>query len=212
MQEIIIGSIPLIIAFLVILVRYKKLEPPWLRLFAWFLLGTFIFQTAGFLYSLTLKKSNHFIFNAYTSYEYAFYMYVLYHALRKTKFKTTIGWLCVLFLLVYIYEVMIKGSFFVYSPIAVNTGKFFILIGCLLYFSELLMAEMMISFFRLPLFWIFSGVMFAAVGNFLYLCFFDYIVHNDIDKDGQIYGLISTITTVVEYGFFIVGFLVKGNE
>jgi hypothetical protein len=213
MQEIIIGSIPLLAALLIAAFRYKKLEPAWLRLFPWFMAVTFIIQTTGYFYSLLLNnRSNHFIFNTYTFIEYTFYLFILYKAVRTKKFKRAVAAAGSVFVLVYCYEIFISGSFFVYSPVACNTGNFITLVCCILYLSEILMADRVVYFFRLPMFWIVTGLMFDCVGGFFYLCFFDYIVKNNVDADGQIYGLISTITTVVEYVFFIVGILIKTND
>jgi hypothetical protein len=213
MQEIIIGSIPLLAALLIAVIRYKKLEPAWLRLFPWFMAVTFIIQTMGYFYSLLLNnKSNHFIFNTYTFIEYAFYLFILYKAVQTRKFKNAVAVAALLFAIIYCYEIFIDGSFFIYSPVACNAGNFLTLVCSVLYLSELLMADRVIYFFKLPMFWIVTGLMFDCIGGFFYLCFFDYIVKNKVDTDGQIYGLISTITTVVEYGFFIVGILIKAND
>jgi hypothetical protein len=210
MQEIIIASLPMLAAFIIALIRYKKLEPSWLQLLPWFTLLTFLIQTGGYFYSaLQDNKSNNFIFNTYTFIEYAFYMYILYKAVCKQGFKLAVAFAGLLFVLIYGYELFIAGSYFVYSSVACNAGNFLTLLCCGLYLTELLMAERVVHFFRLPMFWIATGLMFDCVGGFFYLCFFDYIVKNNVDADGQIYGLISTITTVVEYAFFIVGILVK---
>jgi hypothetical protein len=213
MQEIIIGSLPMLAAFIIALTRYRKLEPSWLRLFPWFMITTFLLQIWGYLYSLPPeRKSNHFIFNTYTFIEYGFYFFILYKAIQATRLKRYVAIAGLVFLVIYCYEILITGSFFVYSPFACNAGNFLILVCCMLYLSEILMAERIIYFFRLPMFWIVTGLMFNSIGGFFYLCFFDYIVKNNVDADGQIYGLISTITTVVEYGFFIVGILIKAND
>lgn len=210
MQEIIIGSIPLLAALLIAAIRYKKLEPTWLRLFPWFMMLTFLIQTGGYFYStLQHNKSNHFIFNTYTFIEYAFYFSILYKSVYKPGFKAAVAIAGLLFVVIYTYELFIAGSYFIYSPVACNAGNFLTLVCCILYLAELLMADRVVHFFRLPMFWIVTGLMFDCVGGFFYLCFFDYIVKNNVDADGQIYGLISTITMVVEYGFFIVGILVK---
>ncbi|WDF77776.1 hypothetical protein PQ469_28220 [Mucilaginibacter sp. KACC 22773] len=209
MDEIIIGSIPLLIAFGVSLIRYKKLEPRWLRLFTYFLLATFLIQTVGYLYSALLKKSNHFIFNCYTLFEFEFLFVVFFKALGRKIFKNIVIFIALTFTLVYIYEVFIQGHFFIYSPFASNAGKFLTLLCCMLYLTELLMADEYVSFFRTPMFWIATGIMIAAVGDFLYLCFFDYIITNKLDPEGRVYGIITTSLSVIEYGFFTIGFLCK---
>jgi hypothetical protein len=69
------------------------------------------------------------------------------------------------------------------------------------------MADELIDFFLIPMFWITTGLMISIVGNFLYLAFFDYILSNKLDPDGKIYGIIATSLDITEYTFFIVGFV-----
>lgn len=212
MQEIVIGSIPLLASFIISAIRYSKLKPSILRFFPWFLGFTFCIQIAGYYYSYLFKKSNHFIFNIFTLVAYTFYFQLIFHNLWRPRLKQATLAMGLIFICVYVYEIFLAGSFFVYNSIAVDTGDFLVLAGCLMYLSELLMAEQTINCFKVPMFWIFTGIMFANIGNFLYLSFFNYILKNDLDPEGAIYGVISTVTSVVEYSFFIIGFLIPANE
>jgi hypothetical protein len=212
MQEIVIGSIPLLAAFIISAIRYKRLKPSILRLFAWFLSFTFCIQIAGYYYSLLFKKSNHWIFNIYTLAAYGFYFCLVFRILRRPVLRLASFAMALLFLAVYAYEMCWAGSFIVYNSFAVNMGDFLVLGGCLLYLSELLMADQTINCFRMPLFWICTGIMFANIGSFLYLSFFNYILTNNLDPEGVIYGVISTVCSVIEYSFFIIAFLIPANE
>lgn len=209
MQELIIGSVPLLIALIISFERYKKLEPRWLRLFAWFLLGTFIIQTSGYYYSHIFKKSNHFIFNFYTFYDYGFYIFIFYKTLKRKALKKVILFIGLFFILLYIYQIFILNQFFIYSSFTSNAGEFLTLCCCFLYLAELLMADEMIDFFTIPMFWITTGIMIAAIGDFLYLCFFDYILKNNLDPDGSVYGVITVLLSIIQYIFFTVGFVCK---
>jgi hypothetical protein len=209
MQDLIVGSIPLLVAFLISLLCYKQLEPKWLRLFSWFLLTTFIIQTGGYYYSYFFKKSNHFIFNTLIFIEYEFYIYIFYKALLKPVFKRLAFIINVIFILSYLYVVVLSNHFFTYSSLAGNIGEFLTLCCCFLYLIELLMIDDFVNYFTIPMFFITTGVMISAVGNFLYLCFFNYIITNNLDPEGQIYGIIMTSLSIIEYGFFTIGFLCK---
>lgn len=212
MREVIIGSIPLLVAFIVSLKRYKKLEPRWLRLFAWFLLGTFLIQTTGYYYSHIFKKSNHFIFNLYNLFDYGFYIFIFYQALQKPVLKRITSFIGIFFLLFYVYEIFILKQLFTYSSFTGNTGEFLTLCCCFLYLAELLMADRIIDFFVIPMFWITTGIMIAVIGDFLYLCFFDYIIKNNLDPDGSVYGVITMLLSIIEYMFFTIGFICKKRE
>lgn len=206
-QSIIIGSIPLIIALSASLLYYKKLVPYWIRLFPWFLMLTFFIQTGGYAYSYITKKSNHFIFNIYTLIEYGFYLFIFYNAIDAPAVKKLVGLAAVLFAGIYCYDVLAGGHFWRYSAFARNAGKLLTLCSCLLYLAQLLMADRLIFFFNISMFWIATGIMIAAVGDFLYLCFFDYIIQNNLDPKGRIYSLIATVLSIIEYGMFALGFL-----
>lgn len=224
MRNTIIGSIPLLIAFLISIVRYKKLELLKLRLFPSFLMLTFLFQVAGAWYSATFKHwekvrdkgsvklelvpdSNHFIFNSYILIETLFYFYIFYQVLTRTALKKAVSIMAVFFVVFYIIEVFILTSFFVYNIPALTTSLFLTLMCCFLYFSELLMADKIINFFATPMFWIATGVMIVNVGPFLYMCFFNYIIKNELDDHGRVYSFIAVSTSITEYIFFIIGFL-----
>lgn len=212
MLEIIIGSIPLLLALAVNIRLYKKLEPHWLRLFTWFLMVTFLIQTGGYYYSHIFKKSNHFIFNLYTLFNYSFYIFIFYKTLQNPVFKKIALLIGIFFFLFYIYQIFILKQLFTYSSVTGNTGEFLTLCCCFLYLGELLMADRIIDFFVIPMFWITTGIMIASIGDFLYLCFFDYIIKNNLDPDGSVYGVITVLLSIIQYIFFTIGFICKKRE
>jgi len=209
MQDLIIATIPLLIALTISCFRYHLLEPHRLRLFTWFLMATFIVQTSGYFYSLAFKKSNHFIFNLYTLIEYTFYPYIFSKTVKAPFTKKLIKVALLGFVLFYIYQIFLRGQFFIYNSLTSNIGEFLTLICCLCYFADLLMDDELIVFFNTPMFWITTGIMFAAVGDFLYMSFFDYIVNNNLDPKGHIYSIMETALSIIEYGFFCIGFTCK---
>jgi len=209
MQDLIIGTIPLLIAFLASLKYYGNLKSYRLQIFPYYLFTTLIFQTGGYFYSAFFKESNHFIFNIYILIENSFYLYIFYKVIQRDTFKKVIRIAALIFCVYYLYEVVYLNHFLVYSAQTSNMGKLVTLFCCILYFAEILMAEQQLNFFMLPMFWICTGVMIAVIGNFLYLCFFHYILQNNLDPDGKVYGVITTLISVIEYSFFTLGFSCK---
>lgn len=209
MLDLIIGCIPLLIALIVSLIIYNRPEQQWFRLFPLFLLSTFIFQTGGYLYSLITRQSNHFIFNCYLLVEYLFYLTLFYNCVNRKLFKKIIGLLGLSFLLLYFYHIVILNQFFFYDTISKNYGQLLTLICCCLYLAELLMTDELLNYFKIPMFWITTGIMVASVGHFMYISFFNYILSHHLDPDGYLFGVISTTLSVIEYGFFTIGFLCK---
>jgi hypothetical protein len=209
MQELIIGTVALLIAFLASLFNYKDLKSDGLQIFSFYLLATFVFQTGGYLYSDILKKSNHFIFNLLFLVENGSYLYIFHKILRKPVFKKAVIVAAVLFALYYCYEVLYINHFFTYSSNTGNLGNLIILLCCILFFVELMMADEILNFFVMPMFWICTGIMISVVGNFLYLSFFDYILKYNLDPDGKVYAVITTLICVIQYSFFTLGFTCK---
>lgn len=209
MEELIIASIPLMISAVVCWLNYRQIEPKWMHFFAWFLLTTFVIQACGYYYSAWFKKSNHFIFNIYTLIEYGFYLLVFYRSVSGSNAKKGVLLALGFFLIIYFFETLVKDHFWTYSSFASNAGRLLVMGCCLLYLGQLLVVERLVHFFLIPMFWIATGIMIAAIGDFLYLAFFDYIVQNKLDPEGKVYGLITTATSVMEYGLFIVGFSIQ---
>jgi hypothetical protein len=212
MLSIIIGSIPLLVALFVSAIYYKRPEPGRLWLFTWFLLFTFLVQTGSYLYVLLRRgHSNHFIFNSYTIIMFVFYACVYYGVITRLLFKKLVLYGALFFSVFCVYQVFFINHFFKYSPISYDVGGFLVLCYCCLYMTELLQSDEHINFFKTPMFWITTGIMISIGGNFLYISFFNYILDNKLDAKGNIYNVISTALSIIEYSLFAVGFYVKKN-
>jgi hypothetical protein len=207
MQDIIIGYCTLIVALVISLVMYKKLEPSWFRLFPWFLLVTLAFQIISYYYWVWSGKSNHFIYNIYILIEYGFYILICYLAVKKASYKRLIALIAVLFILLYL--IMIPRDFFHYSSLVRNGGVLLSFFCCIVFLTEILMSDEIMNFFTIPMFWIVTGIMIANLGTFLYFSFFNYILKNNLDTDGTIYIIITNSLSIAEFSFFTIGFLCK---
>jgi hypothetical protein len=207
MQDILIGSITLIIALVVSLLMYKKLEPSWFRLFPWFLIVNLLLQIIALYYWVWTRKSNHFIYNIYIFIEYGFYILICYLAVKKVNFKRAIALIGLLFTLFYL--LLIGRDFFHYSSLARNAGALLSFFCCIIFLVEILMSDEIMNLFRIPMFWIVTGIMIANLGTFLYFAFFDYILKNNLDPDGTVYVIIANSLSIAEFGFFTIGFLCK---
>ncbi len=209
MQDLLIGSITLIVALAVSLSMYKKLEPSWFRLFPWFLLASLIIQTIAYYYSRLSGKSNHFIFNIYILIEYGFYMLICYLAINKILFKRLIMAIAIIFILFYCSAVILFGDFYIYNTSIRNLGALLSFFCCILFLAEILMSDEIRDFFVIPMFWIVTGIMITNLGTFLYFSFFNYILKNNLDPDGTVYIIMTDSLSIIEFGFFSIGFLCK---
>lgn len=207
MQDIALGAITMVIALIISLVFYKKLEPPWFRIFPWFLFINLAIQLIAYWYWRITGKSNHFIYNIYILYEYGFYILICYLAARKAIFKRIIAIIAALFLLCYV--IWIPRDFFHYNSSIRNLSVLLSFICCILFLIEVLASDEVINFFSLPMFWIATGIMIANLGTFLYFSFFNYILRNNLDPDGTVYIIMTNSLAEIEFGFFAIGFLCK---
>ncbi|OOQ57973.1 hypothetical protein [Mucilaginibacter pedocola] len=207
LSEVIIGSIPMLVALLLSILKYKKLEPKVLRFFTWLLLASFLIQLAGFYYSKYTHKSNHFIFNIQTLVVYSAYMGIFFSILQKKWLKRCAIVLLSAFVLIYFFRILFAGSLFKFDSEAGTIGELATLCCCLLYLSELLTAEERINFFTIPMFWITTGIMAGVIGDFIYIAFFDFIVANNLDPKGDKYALLVVILSFIQYSFFTIAFM-----
>lgn len=203
----IIANITLLINIAVAFYFYKMLEPRWLRLFAWFLIITLLTQAAGSLYSNYTYRSNHFIFNIYIGIEYLFYFFLFYRAFNNKKMKYLIVIFAMAFVVFYVANIFFGKGLFIFNTATYTLGSILTIISCLLYFVFLFLSNETINYFRMPMFWIATGLLFYYVGDSVYMSLLDYIVKNNIDNGGHVYAIITVILNLLLYVLFTFGFL-----
>lgn len=204
---LIISNLTLLTGIVISVVFYKKLHPPWLKLLAWFLLITLSISFAGILYSHYTKMSNHFIFNFYILIQFLFYFYLFYKTFEQRNLKLLTQLMAILFVIFYCYNIFFNPGFFVFAAAGNTAGSICIIICCLLYFVSLFQSELNLNFFRIPMFWIATGLLFYFVGNFVYLSLVGYIIRHNLDSGGTIYLYSMATLNFLLYGLLTVGFL-----
>ncbi|HXS58539.1 MAG TPA: hypothetical protein VN726_20565 [Hanamia sp.] len=207
---LLVSSLPLLISLVIIIVLYKRLRPKWIRAFTWYMLFTQIIAIVGYQYSARFKESNHFIFNSYLLVEFLFFFCIFYKSfqtkrLKKLTVALAIGFL--IFTILSFLSVFAKDGFYVFNSPVYMVGSLITIIMCLLFFVSLFKSEGIINYFQIPMFWIATGILFYFVGNFIYLGFIDYIIANNLDKDGAIYRFITFTLSLLLYSLFTIGFL-----
>lgn len=214
MMQMIIGSMTMISAVIIGFILYKTLENRILRFCVWFTLAEFCIQFSGYFYVIvTGIRDNIFIYNINIFSEYGFYLIIFYGSVKSNLARKATFSLFVIFVLLYIYNLFISTPFTirhsVYNVLMSNIGEFFTLLGCFIFLIEMLVSEEEVNFATIPMFWITTGIMIEVVGIFIFLAFSSYIIRNNLDPVGAIYGLIMTVCNLIQYGFFTLGFLAK---
>jgi hypothetical protein len=103
--------------------------------------------------------------------------------------------------------VVLAGNFYIYNTLARNLGAMLSFFCCIIFLTEILMSDEISDFFIIPMFWIVTGIMITNLGTFLYFAFFNYILKNNLDPDGTVYIIMTDSLSIIEYGFFTIGFL-----
>jgi hypothetical protein len=207
MTAFIIGLIPALLSLFISIIFYKRLKPRWLRLFTWFLLFSMLISIAGYLYSFYVKKGNHFIFNIYLLVQFLFYFGIFYKTFQTKKLKTITLFVSISFLIYLLISFIFLNGFHTFNSLGFTIGSVLTILFCLLYFGALFNADGFINYFKIPMFWIATGILFFFVGNFLYLSFLNYILENNLDRGGNIYEYIIITLNLLLYCFFSIGFL-----
>jgi hypothetical protein len=203
----IIGLIPVLISLLISMIFYKRLKPSWLRLFTWFLFFTIIISVVRYVYSFDFKSGNHFIFNIYLLIQFLFYFTFFYKTFQTRKLKTFTMVVSISFIVYLLFAFIFLNGFYTFNSLGFTIGSVVTILFCLLYFGTLFNAEGFINYFKIPMFWIATGILFFFVGNFLYLSFLNYILENNLDTGGNIYEFIIITLNLLLYCFFSIGFL-----
>jgi hypothetical protein len=207
MSFLIIGCITLYISIIVSFMYYRKLQPQWLRSFAWFLLFILIIQFVAYSYSHYTKKSNVFIINSITAVEFLFYFFVFFKAFDKKKLKQLTLIFALIFILFFLYHIYLGSGIFINDTASYSAGSFFIIICCLVYFYSLFQSELNLNYFRIPMFWISTGLLFFFIGSSIYDSLFNYIINHNLDPRGIFFKAIMITLNLLLYGLFTCGLL-----
>jgi hypothetical protein len=207
MWDIAIISITLSFALGASFLYYKELRPVQLKVLVWSMILWLIKEVIGEVYHGITNNSNHFIYNLYILPQYLAYFYIFYRSYISPLLKKITIYASAAFIITYIYNIFVVNHLYTFSNFVNSIGQLLTLALCFLYMAELLMQETFINYFRIPLFWIATGVMFYCTGNFVYYCLLSYILKYNLDPAGDVYMVITSVTTNVQFGLFAIGLL-----
>ena len=207
MKLIIIYVIPNVLSLIAVTILYKKLQPRWMRLFLYFLLLTFLDNLGGYMYAHYLQKSNHFIENIYLLISFSFYFFLFYKTAETKKYKIIIKTFFTIFLLFAFLDLLFINGFYYFNTYSSSVGSILIILSCLIYFSYLFTSDELLNYFRIPMFWISTGLLFFFTGSLVQNSLIRYFIANNIDPGGRIYYFIMTTLNILLHGSFIISFL-----
>jgi hypothetical protein len=199
-----VDTIPSLISLTIIIIVYKKLQPRWLRLFLFILLFTFITDTIANSYSQYFKKSNHFIINISMPFTIGFYFFIFYKIFESKKIKKIVFTSFIIYLLLFVCDITFINGLFYFNIYSYCLGSILIVFCCLLYFMRLFTSDMLINYFKIPMFWIATGLLFYYSGNVVQYSLMWYIIDHELDF---IYYPLMVLLNIVLYTAFSISFL-----
>jgi hypothetical protein len=203
----IISSVPLIISLLISIIFYKKLRPTQLRYFTYFLIFLLLSDYTAFLYSRITRQSNHSIINVLFLINFPVYFLLFYKILEKQLLKTIVLIFSIGYIIFYFINILSIQGFSSINSYTYSVGSIMLIICCLFYFAQVFVSEKQINYFTIPMFWISTGVMFYYAVNLIYNSLLNYIIDKNIDPHGYIFAVFMTVSNLILYGLFSVGFL-----
>lgn len=195
------------VCLLVCLVNYRRLDPPYLRYFLWFLLFTALLETAGY-YLARHKIQNLWLYNLSTLVEVIFLSFIYGKAIEMSAVKKVIGWFSVAYAVLFLVNATFVQDWRQFYTFTFVVGGLALLTWIGIYFIQLMQNPQHAQLTQQPLFWISTGLLFYYTGKTPYLGMLNYLVQNHLEVAKKYYVLVQ-ILIVVEHCLLSAGFLCR---
>ena len=201
----IIIIICLFISILILIIGKAKAH---LKFFAILMLVTATIEI-GSHYTIfpTIQKSNHWIFNVETIFEFYFFSYFFYKILKHKISRKLIK------IFVFAYPVILVISFFTiqkwyyFHTYTYILGVFYLVILCLLYFHELYTDNEFKKLSTSPEFYIVTGLLIFTAGQLPYMILINYLNTHYLKVSSFFRLYILGTLNIVMYTMFSIGLL-----
>jgi hypothetical protein len=149
------------------------------------------------------------MFNSFFVVEFIFYSLIFFIHYKKKAFRQ----ISLLFIPLILAFALLNTFFWQglnknFASYTTLFGSFFIvLFACFFYYESILPEQIDNQLARQPFFWICSGLLIFYLGSVIVNALFEYLVYNDLAKQGvRIYLIILHSLNVVLYSSFCIGF------
>ena len=195
---------------LIIAVSQQKFLTMNFRWLMWSLVVTCIVEGIGY-YHLRMIKNSNFIYHFYQPVEYTlvalFYINTIYSSFAKKVIRVSVP-VFVLFCL--------ANSLFLQDVNSPNSNCFMIEAVLLIvwsgfYFYELFTSNEEERIWRIPEFWVSTGVLFFYAGTFFLMGLLNYLYKVDMGLAKKLY-VINHVLNLLLYSLYAVGFICKARQ
>lgn len=200
-----LDSVPLIICiFIIAATGFRKPQPKWLRLCFYLLIFMFVIDMGASLYSGYFKKSNHFIINLSLPVIFLSYFLLFFKTFESAVSKNIVLASAIAYTLVFLIDMGFINGLYFFNIYSYCVASVLIMLCCLIYFVGLFTADDLLNYFRIPMFWTATGLLFFYAGSLVQYSLMWYIIEN---KLGDLYNIINTILNTILFGAFSISFL-----
>ncbi len=198
-------QVPIYLSLLMCLLHYGKLDPPYVKHFAWFLLFTALVETTGY-YLARQSINNHWLYNLFTVVQFFFLAFIYYQAIDAARVKKAILVLSCLFLALCLVTAFLWQGWKTFDQYLFAAGGMIILLWIGLYFIQLMMNPQFPELKQYPMFWISVGLLFYFIGITPFYSLMDYLItyHRE---EARKYFFIPQLLIVIKHALFGIGFL-----
>jgi len=196
-----------LIAFLCCIICYKKLQPNY-KYFLPFLFFIILFEFACIKDWLIWHESNTWSINFECLYEFVFYSIFIIASKKKkiTKRKITIAMLlCICLSLVDVF--IIQGFWHLATIGILLQYSIMITLVCNIFYNWVKNADENMSLLTLPDFWVYTGLLFFCLIEFLFYSAYAYMVYKNNYLYYILFKVSSNVAVVVLYSFLSISFV-----
>jgi hypothetical protein len=149
-------------------------------------------------------RSNHWIYNLYTTGQIIFLSLIYSQSLVSGISKKAISVFSLLYPILVLLNVVLYQSFFKFHTLTYTLGCLFIIALIFAYFNQLLHSEEISSLRKNPFFWFNIGNAIYLIGSIFYLGSVNFILETRQDNYGELINIFVYSFTSVQYIFFII--------
>jgi len=198
-------------AFLVGVLTYSRLKGTALRLFPFFLLFIVLVELTGRYIRTVLHQYNNWLYNISTTLEFIYYAYIFEKYFKNERYKKIAARFMLFYPVVVLVNLTFIQGFTKFHSYTMVLGSFFMLVLCCLFFYEVLLTPLELELYRVPMFWISTGIFFFYLGDLSYDLCYNLLVKYALDTGRKLFTTINNNLILVLYSCFIIAFLCKRN-
>jgi hypothetical protein len=180
-----------------------------MKIFPIFLILSFIVESVGGWLS-SRHQSNILLYSVFHIFLFNFYLFVLYHIVKKARAKRIIRYIMFVFTILAVANFVYYQGLNHFHSVTYSIGSFCIVAICAYYFLELFRLPHSVNLMREPGFWICSGLIFFFSCGFP--IFGSINIMNVLPKvllDNI--GILLVILNILLYTLFSIAFLCRNN-